>query len=338
MSQGGYFRPDERTPVEQASAWRLRVEADGSVSETEDFQAWFADPVNREAYARVCATWDTFEDHLVAPQLIAIRRDALARTRRASFQHVLPGRRHLAAIAAVFVLVCAGGAGAWLYSRLPTEYQTGIGERRAVTLEDGSRVSLDSNSAVQVRYTKTARLLVLQRGRARFDVAHNVNRPFSVNAGTETVVAVGTSFDVERLDSKVLVTLLEGRVVVKSNSGGAPEAVTVEVPKPVTMTAGQQLVASVEAKPVITPASLPVATAWESGRLILNDEPLGEAVERMNRYTDKPLIVDSAVARLRISGVFNAGDVNAFIDAITSYFPVQASTSADNQIVLQKRS
>lgn len=338
MSLGGHLGGDHRTALEQASAWRLRIEADAAVSESESFQAWFADPANRQAYARACATWDTFEDHLAAPQLLAIRRDALARARRASFQQFLPGRRRLAAIAAVFLLACAGGIGAWRYAQLPAEYQTGIGERRVVMLEDGSRVSLDSNSSVSVRYTKSARLLVLERGRARFDVAHNVNRPFSVNAGSETVVAVGTTFDVEKLGPKVLVTLIEGRVVVKSTNGEVPQSLSTAAPKPVTMTAGQQLVASVAARPVISPASLPVATAWETGRLILNDEPLGEAVERINRYTDKPLAVDPAVANLRISGVFNAGDVNAFVDAITSYFPVQASTSASNQIVLQKRS
>jgi transmembrane sensor len=332
------FQSESRSLVEQASAWRLRIETDAEVSESEGFQAWFADPVNRQAYARVCATWDVFEDHLAAPQLIAVRRDALARARRSSFLHILPGRRRLAAIAAILLLACASGIGAWRYSQLPAEYRTGIGERRAVMLEDGSRVSLDSNSAVQVRYTKSARLLVLERGRARFDVTHNVNRPFSVNAGGETVVAVGTSFDVEKLGSKVLVTLIEGRVVVKSSTAETPRTVSAPAPKPVTMTAGQQLVASVQARPIISPTSLPVATAWEAGRLILNDEPLGEAVERVNRYTDKPLAVDPAVADLRISGVFNAGDVNAFIDAITNYFPVQASTSPDNQIVLQKRS
>ena len=93
-----------------------------------------------------------------------------------------------------------------------------------------------------------------------------------------------------------------------------------------------------DAKPVIRPADLPVATAWESGRLVFNNEPLGEAVERINRYTDRPLKIEPAVANLRISGVFNAGDVGAFIDAVTSYFPVTASTSTDNSILLVKRS
>lgn len=326
--------------MEEAAAWRIRIEADGRIAEQPDFVAWFAEPSNRDAYARACATWDTFEDHLAAPQLIAIRRDALDRARRASLYRFVLTRRQIGAIAAGLLLALGVGFGAWEYIAAPSEYVTGIGERREVTLADGSRISLDSDTAVRVRYTKAARMLVLERGRARFDVAHNIMRPFTVTAGSETVVAVGTSFDVERLGQKVLVTLIEGRVVVKSTTGtiADPRASTTPRAKPETLVAGQELVASADTKPRITPASLPVATAWETGRLILNNEPLGEAVERINRYTDKPLLVDPSIANLRVSGVFNAGDVAAFVDAVTSYFPVQASVNDGNQTVLQKRS
>jgi len=325
--------------MEEAAAWRIRIEADGRVAEAPEFLAWFAEPVNREIYARVCATWDTLEDHLAAPQLIAVRRDALERARRASLYRFVLTRRRMTAIAAGLLLTFGVGVGAWQYLAAPSEYVTGIGERREVTLADGSRISLDSDTAVRVCYTRAARQLVLERGRARFDVAHNIARPFTVTAGDETVVAVGTSFDVERLGQKVLVTLIEGRVVVKAASGAVTqETASVVSRKPVALTAGQELVASVDTKPKIMPASLPVATAWETGRLILNNEPLGEAVERINRYTDKPLLVDPSVANLRVSGVFNAGDVASFVDAVTSYFPVQASVNDGNQTVLQKRS
>jgi transmembrane sensor len=346
------FPSDGRSArLEEAAIWRVRIEACENLMQSEDFLAWFAEPLNREAYERACSTWNAFEDHQAAPELIVIRRDALHRARAASLQRIVPRSRRWHAFAAMPVLGLFASVAVWQLWLAPTEYVTGIGARQVVTLEDGSRISLDSDTAVQVAYTRAARQLVLERGRARFDVTHNVARPFTVRAGNETVVAVGTSFDVERLGQKVLVTLIEGHVVVKSAEGivqpaesimkSAARAVArVEAiaPKPVALAAGQELVASVDMKPAIVPTSLPVATAWESGRLILDNEPLAEAVERVNRYTDKPLIVDPAVASVRVSGVFNAGDVGAFIDAITSYFPVQASVSADNQIVLEKRS
>jgi transmembrane sensor len=81
-----------------------------------------------------------------------------------------------------------------------------------------------------------------------------------------------------------------------------------------------------------------VANAWPSGRLIFNGDTLGEAVARENRYTDHPIQVDPSIASIRIVGAFNAGDVSAFVSAVTSYFPVQATTTADNAILLQRRS
>jgi len=326
-----------RSSVEEAGAWRIRIEADERVADSSEFLAWFAEPANRDAYARACATWDAFEDHLAAPQLIAVRRDALERARQASMFRFVPTRRRIAAAAAGLLLAVGAGIGVWHTLAAPSEYATGLGERRVVTLSDGSRLSLDSDTAVRVHYTKAVRQLVLERGRARFDVAHNIARPFTVTAGDETVVAVGTSFDVERLGQKVLVTLIEGRVVVKTASTAQDTPAEV-LRKPVALAAGQELVANADTKPSIMPASLPVATAWETGRLVLNNETLGEAVERINRYTDKPLLVDPSVANVRISGVFNAGDVASFVDAVTSYFPVQASVNDSNQTVLQKRS
>ena len=328
---------DRSTRLEEAAAWRVRIEADEDLARCGEFLKWFAEPLNQEAYGRICSTWDRFEDNQAAPEFIGIRRDALHRARVASLQHFVPQNRRKQAFAAALIFGILASVITWWLWFTPTEYATGTGVRQVVNLEDGSRLSLDSDTAVSVYYTKAARQLVLERGRARFDVAHDITRPFTVRAGNETVVAVGTSFDVERLSQKVLVTLIEGHVVVKSTTGGVTKIVPI-VPKPMALVAGQQLVASLNAKPAIVPASLPIATAWETGRLILNNEPLGEAVERVNRYTDKPLIVDPAVAMVRVSGVFNAGDVGAFVDAITSYFPIQASVSADNHVVLQKRS
>jgi transmembrane sensor len=326
--------------LELAAAWRVRVEADETVGQSQEFLDWFNDPANQEAYAKVCATWDTFEDHQAAPELIAVRRDALDRVRKANAKRFAPKYRALMAIAAT-LLIAFAGVGIWRYLQQPADYSTGIGERRVVTLDDGSRISLDSDTDVTVQFSSHARTLALKKGRARFDVAHDITRPFSVSAGGETVVAVGTSFNVERLEGKVLVTLIEGHVFVRAASGAQTDLAAnapVTTPKPVSLIAGQELIASASAKPAIQAANLPAATAWESGRLMLNNEPLSEAVARINRYTDKPILVDPTVANLRVSGAFNAGDVSAFIEAITNYFPVEATTSPDNQIVLQKRS
>ncbi len=339
MSALGFNVNDDDARLEAAAAWRLRVEEDESVTSSAEFQTWFAERANQDAYARVSSTWAVFDDFTAAPEIIAIRRDALHRARAASRHWILSRRQILGTLAASLLVVAMAGIGTWQYMFGSVEFVTGIGERRGVTLNDGSRLSLDSNTAVRVEYSKALRRLVLERGRARFDVAHDVNRPFTVTAGSDTVVAVGTSFNVERLQAKVLVTLIEGRVVVKSSPPPATtRANEAPSPKPTSLIAGQELVMKENARPVIRPADLPVVTAWETGRLVFNNEPLCEAIERVNRYTNRAVTVEPEVANLRISGVFNAGDVGAFIDAVTSYFPVTASTSADNHVILLKRS
>jgi len=224
-----------------------------------------------------------------------------------------------------------GAVALYLSLHLPAYYQTDIGERRVVALPDGSRISMDSDTRVRVAYQKTARSITLDRGRSRFDVAHDSSRPFTVTAGPRTVVAVGTSFDVERLRSTVLITLIQGQVVIK---GAEPELMTA----PISLNAGEQLVVSRDMKPNIVAADPQVARAWEAGRLLFRDEPLGDAVARVNRYTTHAIQIDPSIASIRISGVFNAGDIGSFVSAVTSYFAVQASTTPDNSILLQPRS
>ena len=101
--------------------------------------------------------------------------------------------------------------------------------------------------------------------------------------------------------------------------------------------AGEQLVLSSDVRPAIVAADPQVARAWEAGRLVFRDEPLGDAVVRVNRYTAHPIAIDPAIASIRVSGVFNAGDIGSFVSGVTSYFPVQASTARDNSILLQPR-
>src|SRR3546814_14429474 len=95
------------------------------------------------------------------------------------------------------------------FSMRPTAYATEIGERQLAVLEDGSQVSLDAATKVNVRMKEAGRQVELLAGRAKFDVAKDPQRPFTVAAGDKLVVAVGTSFSVELIDGQVRVILYE---------------------------------------------------------------------------------------------------------------------------------
>lgn len=319
----------------EASAWRVRLAEAGAESSLA-FEAWLrADARHRAAWARVNAPWDLLGEHAAAPELMAVRRDALDRAHR----HKRAGaglRPRLALAAMVLVAVAAGG---WIWkAQQPEVFRTALGERRVIPLADGSRVSLDSGSELRLRFDDRARRLELRRGQARFDVARDVARPFTVQVRDQLVVATGTAFNVDLLGERVLVTLIEGRVeVLPGPSTGPAAAASAPAARSTALNAGEQLVLAPRRAPVVAPVDLDRATAWESGQLVFSDEPLATVAQRVGRYHGHPVEVDAGAAALRISGVFRAGDVDTFVEVVTRYLPVRAVARDDGGIVLRLR-
>ncbi len=315
--------------LEAAADWRLRMDAPGwTPADEAALEAWLAaDPMHEEAFDRTGQVWEFFDEHAASPEMMRARRDAIDRAQRHAagpgWLLRMPRPAKIAAgIAAAIVL----GAGIYPLVDGKDVYRTGFGERRVVTLEDGSKLSLDGQTRIVVRYTKAGRDLKLLSGQARFDVASDPLRPFKVAARDQTVVATGTAFNIDVSAPVVCVTLIEGHAVVLDR-----DAIKA---KPVELHSGQQLLAPENARPVIETANLTEATAWQQGKIIFDDEPLTEAVARVNRYSKRQVTVSGEAARAQhVSGVFDAGDVDAFVEAVTYYLPVAARVSGD-EIVL----
>jgi transmembrane sensor len=326
--------PEQQKRLEEAAGWRLRLTREPSLGSSAEYLQWSSDPQNVRAREAVGSAWSAVGALDTAPEMLELRRQALARMRRGG-----PGRwgarkTRIGATAAALVMGAIAATALYEHFCGSIDYKTDVGERRVVALPDGSRISMDSETRVHIVYGKSARSITLERGRSRFDVTHDASRPFTVTAGPQTVVAVGTSFDVERLPSTVLITLIQGQVLVK----GAPAAATTEpAQQSIVLKPGEELVVARNVRPAIVTADLQVARAWEAGRLLFRDEPLADAVTRVNRYTAHPIRIDPAIASIRVSGVFNAGDIGSFVSGVTSYFPVKASTTEDNNILLQPR-
>jgi transmembrane sensor len=123
-------------------------------------------------------------------------------------------RQFFAAASLAFALVIAGAV--WWQAHSYPQYSTDIGERRSITLADGSTVDLNARSQLRVEFSDRERRVELLDGQALFQVAKDKARPFIVHSGDATVRAVGTQFDVYRKDSGTTVTVLEGRVAVYS--------------------------------------------------------------------------------------------------------------------------
>ena len=346
--------PFEQERLVEAAAWRARL-ADSQGACMPDLRSWLErDSANAEAWQCVQGPWELLGEHAASPGLIRLRRIALAHAHDAARSHLTRHRgiRSPAGLAAAIVLVIVGIGLTlgWQTSRFDT-YRTRAGERRVITLNDGSQMDLDSQSEVRVRYGAHSRELALIRGQARFDVAHDVTRPFTVTAGGETVVATGTAFNVDLLGPDLLVTLIEGHVVVlpekertfaPSITGGAaapPAAGTAEPETTrINLDAGDQLVVSPQKAPRVARVSVDRTTAWERGELVFDNEPLTSVVARVSRYGSHPIVIaDDQTSTMKISGVFHEGDVAGFVSTIVSYLPLSAHERADGSVQLSAR-
>jgi len=322
--------------LNEAAAWRVRLTESGSSSSPE-FERWLDDPGNRAAWSQVSSAWSYFDEVAQTPEILAARRAALSDARGAASRSGRPmWTRRLTGLAAAALVVCAVGGASYWWANRPDDFRTTVGERRVVTLSDGSKLSLDADSEVTVRYGKNARSLRLLKGQARFDVAHDKTRPFSVIAGRQKVIATGTAFNIDMAGPKVLVTLIEGHVVVLDEYG-EDGAVPVQ-PKVIELKAGQQLSSTPSTPPEIAQANIQRVTAWTIGQLMFDDEPLSSVVERVNRYGGTQIVIsDSRVGAMKISGVFNAGDVLGFVEIVTHYLPVRAVSEDPHTIALQSQ-
>jgi transmembrane sensor len=340
---------NEEDLEDRASALFLRRrESSGSASDPSDLKATVAEqPEFADAYRRVQASWDAVGRHATSPELMALREQAIARARQASARRwSVPGVRRVRvarwAVAAVALVACGVAWQVSPYGYRPGTYRTGWGEQKVIELSDHSHIALDARTHVRVRFTADARIVELQEGQAQFSVAKDPGRPFKVQAGAKTIVAVGTVFDVQYIDQQVQVAMVEGRVAVLSQAGGGSgteaDAKTSGT-SAIELSAGEALEVGADGAATVLPkADIEAATAWREGKVIFRDRTLAEAVKRLNRYSRQQVVIDDrALAQVKVSGVFDAGDAQAFAEAMQAYLPVVVDFSRGSAIHLRMK-
>ncbi len=333
-------RDDHATAVvvAEASAWIALLHGPRRTSAAErGFREWLAEsPVHRQAFEKATDTW--------ARKRAAIRSAA-------QVEFVVPGlnrtphRRSRGAMAAAAAVVLS--IAAMVYVHWQPDVTTAIGERRNLVLEDGTQVSLNTSTRLTVDYGKRERRVRLEVGEAMFDVAKQADRPFVVSVGDRDVTALGTSFLVRRDGTRTAVTLIEGRVSVEhrqrsaasngnlpaSSSGSGQQRVSVK--GILLLTPGERATFALdEPVPQVDRPVIEKLTAWQQGRVQIDNLTLAEAVEEMNRYNAVQLAVEGAqAAQLRISGMFRIGDVQSFADAVAQTHGLHVQEE-DRRIVL----
>jgi transmembrane sensor len=194
------------------------------------------------------------------------------------------------------------------------EYQTQLGEVRAIQLSDGSTVTLGARSRVLVNFTDSERRVQLERGEAYFDVAKNAARPFYVAAPGTAVRVLGTRFDVRVGDSHVRVAVDEGVVAVNNRSSALTRGQRIDVMPDGAMTSVTQVDGSEVA-------------AWREGRLVYDGATLADVVADLARYRPNVTLSSAEAGKLRVTAGLRVEQIDQFVDRLPDILPVRVIRS-----------
>lgn len=307
---------------EEASGWWRRAQL-GAPEDLSALEAWLvADPRHAEAFAYVRATYEGFDEHPASPELLRLRTRTLKRAEQIWRRRLDPAgptrRLALGALVAGVGAAVATPVALMFDRRRGRVLATGLGEQTVTQLEDGSKITLDANSQVRVNFTKSARDIHLLGGRSYFEVAKDATRPFNVHALRSTVTAVGTAFTVELRRHAVSVALFEGRVNVTNQGHGGVEVLSDIKPN-------EKILLKLDRAE--TPRYEPIVATrelgWRDRELFFDQTPMAEVADRMNDYSRRKIVVEGQARDYLVSGMYLAGQTDAFIDALDKFYPVE---------------
>lgn len=310
----------------EASAWIVRMRGPEAERSRFEFERWrAADAAHRRIYAEMEAISGGTRQlgaYALGYRGLRERRPVLVRPAL---------RLALASIAAVLLV----GAGLLVFRTspgTPTVIASDGGRIRRLRLPDGTGVILDAGAKIELAYNRSARLVRLVEGRARFDVAAAPGRPFMVEADGRLILDRGTVFDVGVGRDGVKVTLLRGSVEIhdRGASGDAGPFLARLVPGQVaTALAGSE-------RPAVVTA--PVGSdRWVDGVLSYDRAPLADVVSDIDRYaTHQVRLGDPALADLRVTGVFRAMPTENAARALAAALGLHLASAANGDLILTR--
>ncbi len=283
-------------------------------------EAWrTSDPRHAAAYDHARHVWEQLGALDQDAELEALLVRDLATLRR---RERWIGRLPMLATAAL-LMVALGSYLLYSTPSPPVIYATALGERHVETLPDGSRIVLNTQTEVQVRFARNRRQVELLQGEAQFEVAHDAARPFVVVAGEGTVTALGTRFQVRRAADATIVTLLQGSVEV------------VHGPEHRKLQPNEQARLSPGHGTTVQPVDPELASGWLDGRLRFRGTALRDVIAEANRYSERKLrLGDPALGDIQFNGSFQTGDSASIAAAAALILPVRVENKGA-EIVLQ---
>jgi len=328
----------------QASGWLVRL-GEGAMppEEEERLRQWRAADIRHErTFAAMQRTWADIGGLADLGGLVAVPPPVAAsqgpdRSRRWTRFGFASMGGAAAAAAALFLVAPRS---------LPVSsqhFRTGLAQTRAITLPDGSQVTLGARSAIDVDFSRGERRVTLSGGEAFFEVAHDAARPFLVAAGPSIIRDVGTKFNVNLGDGSVGVSVMEGLVRIDRAAGGggtgAAQLLRAGQRAELALSAPAAADASDEPAPPIVTSIEHAPGAWREGRLVYDNVRLADLVTDVNRYYAPGVVLETrADGDLRVTGSFKPNEIPAFMDALGATLPVSTVEAPDGGFRIGPRS
>lgn len=311
--------PDEDRLFSEANAWFFRLQADDlSPAERTAFAEW----LNRSTvHSRAWSELRTLLHDLKEPARGAYAESRTAAPRRPAAVRV---QRFAAAMAVLFV---AGGLGVWrgpaLYQNAVADQVTSTGQRRTLTLPDGSTAEMNGDTALALDFRNGERRVRILRGEAWFHVTRDPDHPFVVDGGAGAARVLGTRFSVRHEDDRTTVTVGEGLVEVAAHPGTDSHA---PWPDSVRLHPGES--AEADSRGVTGPRAVDpaVAFAWRQGQIVFRQQSLASVITALNRqWPGRVVLLNDEAAERVVSGVFALDRPEAVFDALERGLGVRAT-------------
>lgn len=329
---------------EQAIEWQVRLRSDEvRDDEMEAFAHWLVeDPRHSEAFA---SAENLFDDMVMAarqapktvPLQVISNQNQNENTPRASTKTQSGSTAHSSPLVRMrrWLPAAAAMAAAWLFTvnlvapenahplaAFLSDYHTATGSMQEVELADGSKVLLNTNSAISVDYDDSKRHIVLHHGQARFTVAQDQQRPFEVEVDGLRVMALGTVFDIYRTEQQhVYVTVQEHAVGIDFAQPSTSDSPNSQL----RLTEGHRVhYQSGDTGFDSQAVDLRQALAWQQGRLVLSDYRLADLVGELNRYRlGRIYLADDQLKDLRVTGVFSLQQPDDILQSVSEVLGLQ---------------
>lgn len=323
MTQDTLSEAEYDAITDAAAHWCMRLHAADCTDEERDaFEQWHAaHPLHAFEYEAMLEVWEVAE-HLPRPA------PALA---TAPQQSSHAWRQYVAVAAACALALPLATYAGWNLGWLPNSHEhfSATDEVRRVTLSDGSELELNLNTDLTFSNYKDERRVTLKKGEAFFTVSHDLAHPFVVRAGEGKVRVTGTRFNVWMYEDQVRVNLVEGSVLVSSDRALPGDGLRLGPMMQARYKHGDYIPQISQTYPD------DAALAWRSGKLVLDNLALNDALPLINRYLTHPLMLaDSRTGSLRVGGIYNIKELNNLANSLPKVLPVYLTRNKEGNPVI----